>query len=211
MKKLFILAALAFVLLFSQTARANLVVNGDFQYVDAQHQANMWYGWTSNAYGVGWANGNTSAGFSYFPSAMSQVIPTVSGESYAFSFLLLHDSTGKSQNIAPYYAPTQVLQAFWDGGPVFTAPTANFLYTGNIIPYLNYDFVPYTVVVTATGPSTTIAFSGQDTGGYYWLDNVSVDQFASVGASQAVPEPATLLLSGFGIVGLAGIRRRFRN
>ena len=159
-----LLLAFATALLCSQTAdAAELVVNGNFQ---APYPEGMWYGWSANAYGV--SNypdeGNVCAAFSYFPGDFSQTIPTIPGKTYTFSFSLAHDSTGGTQSIPPYFEPTQLFQAYWNGDPVFTGPTAN------LTPWVTYAFS-----VEATGTSTTIRFAGQDTGGYYFIDDVSVN------------------------------------
>jgi hypothetical protein len=79
MKKLVSLLVLAFVLLFSSTLRADLVVNGDFQ-----DSTDMWNGWVQNIYGVHWGEShsdNYSAAFSYFPGTLSQTLSTTAGTS----------------------------------------------------------------------------------------------------------------------------------
>jgi hypothetical protein len=189
------------ILLCSFSAKADLVLNGGFQ---QQVGTNPW---TSTAYGISWGDGNFGAAFSYFPGTWSQTISTVPDASYTFAFLLMHDSPGGTQNIAPYYPATQVLQASWNGNVIFTAPTGNFA-TGTSYessPSSNgYTWANYEFTVQATGTSTLIAFSGQDTGGYYFLDNVSVNQLSPV----PEPESCATLLAGLALLGWVGRRRK---
>jgi hypothetical protein len=166
----------------------------------------MWTGWVQNCYGTGWGNGNFSAAFSYFPGTLSQTFSTTAGASYEISFLLMHDSSGGTQDIAPYYPATQNLQVFWNGSLLWTAPTNNFALVPEASRYssatiASVDWGIYTLTVLATGASSTISFAGQDTGGHYYLDNVSVNPLSSV------PIPGPLWLLGSGLVGLAGLRR----
>lgn len=58
----------------------------------------------------------------------------------------------------------------------------------------------YNVTLTTTGPLTFYNHGGDNVGAI--LDNVTVS---------AVPEPYTVLLLGLGMVGLAGVRRKFGN
>jgi hypothetical protein len=200
MKRFVILSTLAFVLLFSQTAKADLVVNGGFQGSNGPSTD----GWINNCYGVGWGDGNFAAGFGFVPGTLSQTISTVPDAWYTFNFLLLHDSPGGTQELPglPHYPPTQIFQALWDENLIFTAPVYNFgpgPSNGSSPSF--YTWVNFEFTVQASGPSTTIAFAGQDTGGFYFLDNVSVNP---------VPVPTTMLLLGSGLAGLAGVRRKSR-
>jgi hypothetical protein len=68
-------------------------------------------------------------------------------------------------------------------------------------PYAEDVYTHYSYTAVAAGSSTTIEFGFYNTQGWFDLDDVSVNQVS------AVPEPATMLLFGFGLVGLAGLRR----
>jgi hypothetical protein len=118
----------------------------------------------------------------------------------------MHDSLGGTQDIPPNYTPTQILQVSWNGSLLWTAPTDKFAlvpeaseYSSATNAHVNWEIFTFTVL--ATGASSSIFFAGQDTGGYYYLDNVSVTPLSSV------PIPGPLWLLGSGLMGLAGLRR----
>lgn len=63
-------------------------------------------------------------------------------------------------------------------------------------------------ISTGYTPITNGRFAfGARTGGYndnHWIDNISIQTYTTV------PEPATMLLLGLGLIGLAGVRRKFK-
>ncbi len=60
-----------------------------------------------------------------------------------------------------------------------------------------------------TGTSTTLEFTGRDDAGVLAIDDIAVN--GGTGGGSSVPEPASLLLIGGGLLGLGTMLRRRRN
>lgn len=195
----------------SAAAHANLLINGSFEDL-ASFVGNgdntmsllapspAMTGWTVTGDALAWigpANpfGLSASAGSYFldltdyPVAcpcggVTQTIATTSGKLYRLTFDLGSDSR---------YGLSDSIEA--------SAGATSATYTSTLLGTNNWE--TQTLNFVATGPTTVITLQGTVSGppaaAYIGLDNVSVDE---------VPEPATLLLFGSGLVSLAAYRRR---
>jgi hypothetical protein len=201
-----------------QTANAGLITNGSFEdttnFVDNTGQDTMrlypgataltgwnvvnagnldlaWIG-PSNPFGLSASNGNyflDLTGYHDSPpySGVTQTIATTVGASYALTFDLgssISYNAGGTDSILAEAGATNLLFSFTTASTnAWQSETLNFV---------------------ATSPNTLIDLLGNSGGAYIGLDNVSVTQ------TSAVPEPATLMLLGTGLLALGGVGRRHR-
>lgn len=117
--------------------------------------------------------------------SISQLIPTTPGDTYSLSFYLANPVGG-----TPNYF-----------GVTFGSSTFSFSNFG-----VAFSWQEFTLTTVATSNETPLQFTFRNDPGYWFLDNVNVQQ-----SGGTIPEPSTLALFGSGVLGLAGIvRRKFR-
>jgi hypothetical protein len=120
-----------------------------------------------------------------YSDAISQAISTIPGQSYTISFWLANVSVD----------PSNSFQVQWGGTIIQTLSNQDA-----------FGYTDYTSTVQATASSEQLAFLAWNNTGVFYLDDVSVN-----GSSASVPIPPNVLLLGSGLIGLVGVRRRFKN
>lgn len=112
------------------------------------------------------------------PLTLSQTLNTVAGQLYEVSFWVEQDS-------APTLGYVHMFDAAW-AGTTFLSLTPTVALPGTVGVFTEYSFAE-----TATGNTTSLAFTIENDDNYWSLDDVSVSPVAT-----STPEPSTGLLGG---------------
>ena len=128
----------------------------------------------------------------YTDGGIRQIFDTVADQDYRVTFWL-------SGN--PYSGPNYTLRVSAAG------ETQDFLLTYPTGESMANNWNEYTFDFTADSSSTTLSFLNVSNGYSSQSGGPSVDLVSVELLTQPIPEPATILLIGSGLVGLAGLRR----
>jgi len=188
-----IVSLLALVFLIVPSVHANLITNGEFNSLAGWD----YYGAVNNSWSQAYFSEHNASPTGY----IWQDFNTVVGQEYRLQFYYTDHGAaayhGYTMGLGVYVGTSQPDP----GWPNYYQPASVFNVLDSDSQYVwlrkEYDF-------TAVSTTTYLAFDDISTNSYqsdFHLDNVSVS---------AIPEPTTMLLLGTGLLGLAGVRRKFR-
>lgn len=194
-----VLVILALIFATSSTAGANLVVNGGFETGDLS-------GWTRSGGTGSSLYADVYRNPVYNPSYPKFAFPVHSGtyhlrNEYTFNWQYI------TQNIITTPGQSYAVDFWLADADIWADAVFRALWNGTEMIYLydiNRNTMPYTYFSytgVATGSLTTIEFGFRFNPLGYGLDDISVN---------AVPIPGAIWLLGSGLIGLIGMRRKFR-
>ncbi len=190
MKRVVAILAILTLLSFAGQSKADLIVNGGFETAD-------FTGWTVNAGATGVAgnfdgyrphSGNFFAALGHVGTpigSISQSITTTVGDSYTLSLFLGSDGALPNQFVVQ-----------WNGTTLYDQSS---LPDTRSNPSGQYNLLSFTVVGTG---SDTLTFLERNDPAYLALDDVTL----VLAPTNAVPEPASMVLVAMGGLGMAGVR-----
>ena len=188
MKRSLILTALILVLSAS-LAQANLISNPSFETIGADwsySDVDWWSGWTAKDGSLSIDVSGWSAG------SISQSFATQMGQTYDVTFWLAGNPDG-----GPTIKTVQV-SAGSVSGLQYTFDTTGHNHT-------NMGWVEKAFSFTATGTNTTLTFTSLNATHYGpAIDLVNVEK-------ATVPDPGVLFLLAPGLIGIATLKRKYRN
>jgi hypothetical protein len=214
MVRKFWLLGIAITLLAASASAGNIVLNGNFSTGDLTS-------WTTTTCGTcidaGWVVGGPPPGFNLGdPGAPTDTMFTAATgcEGAACNDAATGDTL--SQTLVTDPTMTYTLTFLVDPGTSDGSPLElDVLWAGTLVAAIT-DLTEDTWVaetfsgLVPTGTATTLEFTGRDDAGVLAIDDIAVNATGGGGGS-TVPEPASLMLIGGGLLGIGTMLRRKRS